>query len=75
MKTLDDFPYWHDGEPKDDASCSCRHCDWKGTYKDTKIKRVHSSPEEWQALAGRSGYEYHCPRCGFIITAWYWEIS
>lgn len=73
MSILDDF--FHDGEPKDEAPAHCKHCGWEGVFKDTKIKRVNSSPEAWVMLAGREGYEYHCPKCQFIITAWYWRIS
>ena len=72
---LDDMPIWNDGEPKDDAKAHCKHCGWDGTFGKTKIKHVRSDPESWATLSGREGYEYFCPKCGWIITAWYWAVS
>lgn len=72
---MDELNLFWDGEPKDEAPARCEHCGWTGTFLNTDRKHVSSSPDAWASLAGREGYEYYCPKCKWIITAWYWRIS
>lgn len=56
-------------------SVKCWHCKWTGILRETKQGYVYSSPRDWQALAGREGYEYKCPKCGFIVKSNYTKMS
>lgn len=53
----------------------CIVCKWEGTIRDTKGRYVNSSPRDWRMLAGREGYEYDCPKCGFTVYHDHWKVS
>lgn len=59
----------------DNDSADCLHCKWAGKIRDTERRYVNSPQEDWMLLAGREGWEYFCPRCGFIAASYYLRVS
>jgi len=68
-----DYPFSNEGN--DNTPRECKHCGWKGKQRDCNFVRVNSSPGEWIMLAGRAGIEYHCPKCDWMISVFYWAMS
>lgn len=65
MGIMESYPYgYNEKEP-----VTCHHCKWQGTIGECIEKRVVSSPQSWQQLGGRDGWEYLCPKCKWIVTA------
>ena len=63
--------------PGDDKDVICKNtrCTWHGKIKNTKVKEVNSPRSAWMALAGREGWEWYCPRCGWMIDNYYTKMS
>lgn len=63
---------WHF---KPGQAVDCFKCHWAGELRQAKQVYVHSSPESWRVLAGREGFEYACPSCGWIVHRNYTRMS
>jgi len=61
--------------PKDNDKLRCRHCKWEGERKDALKREVNTPRSAWEALAGREGYEWDCPRCKWIVDSFYTKMS
>lgn len=59
----------------DDDVLVCRNCEWTGERKESVCQRFVSSPESWQALAGRDGWIYKCPVCDWRVDEEWLRIS
>lgn len=65
-----DDPLFVPGEP-----VACIMCKWEGELKDCKPEYVNTDARSWRSLAGREGYTYSCPKCGFQVKANYTKMS
>lgn len=70
----DEADLFRNERPKDDQATKCT-CGWIGTIKECKEERFRSSPESWDQLAGRDGWIYKCPKCGMIVTSYFFAMS
>ena len=53
----------------------CKHCGWTGIMKQLRARRILSSFESWNQLAGRDGWHYDCPECEWLVIANYNKVS
>ena len=59
----------------DDKPVTCAHCKWTGPLSQTRKREVSSPPSAWHALAGREGWEFDCPQCGWTVEHIYTRMS
>jgi hypothetical protein len=57
------------------VKCRREICGWKGKIKDADRRRIETPIQSWNALAGREGWEYVCPRCGSLVATYYTKMS
>lgn len=72
---IDNWDFAYDEDEEVVCKNPIRKCGWTGKMKDTKQRYVHTDPESWAMLAGRKGYEYDCPRCGWTVAHHYTRMS
>lgn len=53
----------------------CQKCKWEGTLRECKEKRYVSDWASWAQLAGRDGWQYYCPLCGYLIDEYWIRMS
>lgn len=62
-----------------DQHVHCRNrfdnCTWEGKLSECKKTEVNTPRSAWASLAGREGYEFHCPHCGWLVHAEYTRMS
>lgn len=56
-------------DPKPNTPCRCPMCKWDGAVKDCEKRWYESSGKSWRMLAGRSGWQWHCPKCDFAVRS------
>ena len=64
-----------DWDDTPDAECGCVICEWKGTRGQTEKRWYESGGNSWQMLAGRRGWQWHCPECDFAIHSHWYMMS
>lgn len=71
-KTMD----WDDFlDPDTKKTITCRFCKWKGKLSECKMREVNSPRSAWNALAGREGKEWFCPKCKMMVYNHYTRMS
>lgn len=72
MSLTDNLLREDDNKP---VKCHNPNCSWAGKIGDTTAIRVDAPIQAWNALAGREGWQYNCPRCGHIVATYYTRMS
>lgn len=62
-------------DPDDDTPCTCAICKWTGTIKECEKRWFDNGRQAFRMLAGREGWQWHCPNCDHAVHSKWYRVS